>query len=162
MRRYVLPDDSLVALAAPVVLAVPVVLAASVVLVASAGAGVAFTNVNRSAASLLSPVVAVPVVPVVPAVPAVPVTPAVPAGPTVITPCFRQPVTVICASVAGGVPCGADDVCAPSTVAKPTIAVDIPVQIVLFILMHPPGAFRPATGGPHCDQLVVTRRMRST
>jgi hypothetical protein len=108
------------------------------VLVASAGADVAFTNVNRSAASLLSPAVAVPVVPAVPAVPA---TPAVPDVPTVITPCFRQPVTVICDSVAVAGLCGAEDVCAPTTVAKPTIAVDTPVQIVLIFLMHPPEHF---------------------
>src|SRR5262249_3043573 len=99
-------------------------------------------------ASLLSPVVAAPVVPVVPAVPA---TAAVPADPAVITPCFKQPVTVICASVACVVLCGADDVCAPTTAAKPTIAVVAPVQIVLS-LIRPPGRFCIATVGPHRGQ----------
>jgi hypothetical protein len=138
------------------VLAVPVVLAASVVLVASAGADVAFTNVNRSAASVLSPAVAVPVVRAVPAVPAVPTTPAVPDVPTVITPCFKQPVTVICDSVAGAGLCGAEDVCAPTTVAKPTTAADTPVQIVLIFLMHPPGHF----GLQPVDRIDISSSLR--
>jgi len=126
------------------------------VLDASPGADVALINVNMSAAVLVSVAVApaVPVVPAVPAVPVVPATPAVPVVPAVITPCFRQPITVICASVFGVVLCGADVVCAPSTVAKLTIAVDTPVQIVRVLVMKPPGHF----GLQPSDRIESARR----
>ncbi len=140
MSRYVLFPDAVASLVvvAPVVLGAPLV---------SAGADTAFVrmNVGASAVVVAAVVPGAPGAPVVPAVPAVPVAPGIPVAVVaadVAGASFRHPVTVIFRSalevvLCGGVVCGEGAVCAAmAAVAKPTIAVHTPVQIV-FVMLPP-------------------------